>query len=139
MTIELTDPHPVEDACAILTSEALAFVEALHHRFADRRGELLTQRRIRQNEAATTGRLDLLCDTQEVRSSDWMVAPTSRLLDEEAQRLRSEVDPDHFERYYPRAHTLIADLCLKEEFVDFLTLPAYEMAIADANAQPIDD
>ena len=48
MTLELTDPHPIEGAEEILTPEALAFVEALHERFADRRDELLGARRARR-------------------------------------------------------------------------------------------
>jgi malate synthase len=52
-----------------------------------------------------------------------------RLLDEECARLRSEVEPKTFARYYEPARTLIADLCLSEDFVDFLTLPAYEQVI----------
>lgn len=51
----------------------------------------------------------------------------ARLLDEEADRLRAEVDPDRFERYYQPAKQLVADLCLTEDFVDFLTLPAYRL------------
>ncbi len=43
------------------------------------------------------------------------------------ERLRAQVDPDRFERYYVPAKQLIADLCLAEEFTDFLTLPAYEL------------
>ncbi|HYP45634.1 MAG TPA: malate synthase A [Propionibacteriaceae bacterium] len=50
----------------------------------------------------------------------------ARLLDEEAARLQGEVPPENFERYYQPAKKLIGDLCLSEDFVDFLTLPAYE-------------
>ncbi|WP_091182766.1 malate synthase A [Microlunatus flavus] len=75
MTLELTDPTPVARAEEILTPEALAFVEALHERFADRRDELLGARRARREEAARTGRLDFLPETREVRESDWQVAP----------------------------------------------------------------
>ncbi len=55
----------------------------------------------------------------------------ARLIDEEAERLRGEVDPERFERYYAPAQRLIADLCLGDEFTDFLTLPAYELVIAE--------
>jgi len=75
MTLELTDPHPIERAEEILTPEALAFVEALHERFADRRDELLAARGARREEAARTGRLDFLPATREVRESEWQVAP----------------------------------------------------------------
>ena len=53
----------------------------------------------------------------------------SRLLDEESERLRGEVAADDFERFYVPAKSLIAELCLDEAFVDFLTLPAYEKVI----------
>ncbi|MET1155223.1 malate synthase A [Arthrobacter sp.] len=51
------------------------------------------------------------------------------LLDEETERLRGEVDDDErFEKFYVPAAKLIADLTLGEgEFVEFLTLPAYEL------------
>ena len=34
---------------------------------------------------------------------------------------------EQFERYYVPAKKLIADLCCREDFTDFLTLPAYEL------------
>lgn len=51
----------------------------------------------------------------------------SRVLDEEVEKLRSEVSADDFEAYYRPAADLVGRLCLDEEFVDFLTLPAYEL------------
>jgi malate synthase len=56
----------------------------------------------------------------------------SRLLDEECERLRAEVPGDRFDRYYLPAKQLIADLCLGEDFIDFLTLPAYEWVVANS-------
>jgi malate synthase len=52
-----------------------------------------------------------------------------RILDEEIERLRAEVgDEATFAKYYQPAGKLIADLVLGEgPFVDFLTLPAYEL------------
>ena len=50
-----------------------------------------------------------------------------RLLAEETERLRSEVPEDMFARYYAPASQLIADISLAEDYVDFLTLPAYEL------------
>jgi malate synthase len=64
-----------------------------------------------------------LADTGEVVTAELV----SRILDEETEGLRSQVDPEQFERYYLPAKQLIADLCLSEDFTDFLTLPAYEM------------
>jgi malate synthase A len=51
----------------------------------------------------------------------------TRLLDEETERLRTEVDADSFARYYEPARRLIQDLCLSPDYVDFLTTPAYEL------------
>ncbi|MCC9197227.1 malate synthase A [Arthrobacter sp. zg-Y820] len=50
-----------------------------------------------------------------------------RILSEETERLRGEVSEDLFTRYYAPASQLIADISLAEEYVDFLTLPAYEL------------
>ncbi len=74
MTLELTDPHPVDRADEILTPEALAFVEKLHARFAGRRDELLAARQGRRGEAAAAGKLEFLPETRQVRESDWQVA-----------------------------------------------------------------
>jgi malate synthase len=64
-----------------------------------------------------------LADTGETVTAELV----SRLLDEEVERLRGEVPPEDFERYYQPAKKLISDLCLSDDFVDFLTLPAYEL------------
>ncbi len=74
MTLELTDPHPVDRADQILTPAALEFVEKLHGAFARRRDELLAARRIRRAEAAREGQLDFLPDTRHIRESEWQVA-----------------------------------------------------------------
>ncbi len=74
MTIDLTDPRPVERAEEILTPEALAFLEALHVRFAGRRDELLTARGQQREQAARSGRLDFRADTRDIREADWRVA-----------------------------------------------------------------
>ncbi|GLU90839.1 malate synthase A [Agromyces sp. NBRC 114283] len=75
MTIEITTPTDVEGGDEILSAEALAFVEALHHRFAARRLGLLAARGERRERAAASGRLDFLPETREVRESEWRVAP----------------------------------------------------------------
>ncbi|MFB9926383.1 malate synthase A [Amycolatopsis halotolerans] len=64
----------VERGDEILTPEALAFVAGLHDEYAARRDELLVARGKRREEARTTGRLDFLAETKEVRESDWQVA-----------------------------------------------------------------
>jgi malate synthase len=65
---------PVERGDEILTPEALAFLAGLHDAFAGRRDELLKARGKRREEARTTGRLDFLPETEEIREGDWQVA-----------------------------------------------------------------
>ncbi|KHK97641.1 malate synthase [Microbacterium mangrovi] len=64
-----------------------------------------------------------LDDTGEVVTRELV----SRVLSEEVERLRGEVDAERFERYYVPAAKLVSDICLDEEYTDFLTLPAYEL------------
>ena len=59
----------------VLTADALAFVAALHRRFAATRDDLLAARAARREEVARTGTLGLLPDTADVRAGDWQVAP----------------------------------------------------------------
>jgi malate synthase len=59
----------------ILTDGAVAFVAELHRRFGDRRDELLATRTQRRVEAARTGRLNFLPETDRIRRADWRVAP----------------------------------------------------------------
>ncbi|MBG6191075.1 malate synthase [Arthrobacter sp. CAN_A212] len=49
------------------------------------------------------------------------------ILAEETERLRGEVGEEAFARFYEPASRLIADICISEEYTDFLTLPAYEL------------
>jgi malate synthase len=65
----------------------------------------------------------VLSDTGNTVTPDLVKA----LLDEEVDRLRTEVDAETFARYYEPARDLIAEICLSEEYTDFLTLPAYEL------------
>jgi len=50
-----------------------------------------------------------------------------RILGEETERLRTEFGDEAFRRYYKPASDLIADICLSEDYTDFLTTPAYEL------------
>ncbi|MGF6822958.1 malate synthase [Microbacterium sp. ZKA21] len=50
-----------------------------------------------------------------------------QLLGEEVERLRGEVDAASFTAHYEPAAKLVRDLCLEDEYVDFLTTPAYEL------------
>ena len=58
----------------ILTPQALAFVADLQETFGPRRDELLARRVERRAEIASTGRLDFLPATKEIREADWTVA-----------------------------------------------------------------
>jgi malate synthase len=51
----------------------------------------------------------------------------SRILGEETERLRIEFGDEQFRLYYEPASKLIADICLSEDYTDFLTTPAYEL------------
>jgi malate synthase len=66
-------PSPASQA--VLTPEALAFVEKLEHEFGARRRELLSARVVRQKEIDAGHLPDFPAGTAGIRSSDWQVAP----------------------------------------------------------------
>ncbi|MGQ1840271.1 malate synthase A [Kocuria turfanensis] len=49
------------------------------------------------------------------------------ILEQQKEVLRGEIDAESFEKYFEPAARLVAELVLDEEYVDFLTLPAYEV------------
>jgi malate synthase len=49
------------------------------------------------------------------------------ILAEETHKLRAEVGEEAFGKFYQPASKLIGDLCLSEDYTDFLTIPAYEL------------
>src|SRR5215207_5180225 len=59
----------------VLTPDALAFVADLQRRFGPARDALLLQRADRRRAIATSGELDFLPETAEVRSDRWTVPP----------------------------------------------------------------
>ncbi len=67
----------------------------------------------------------VLSDTGDVVTKEF----AGQILNEQVQQLHTHVDKTTFARYYLPARDLIADLCLSEEFIDFLTIPAYEKVI----------
>ncbi|MFE5672253.1 malate synthase A [Agromyces sp. NPDC056523] len=76
MTIEIAGADGVAGGEEILADDALAFVEELHHRFGERRRQLLAARRSRRERIARgEERLDFLAETADVRSADWRVPP----------------------------------------------------------------
>lgn len=60
MSITHNTPGNIPAANEILSSDALAFVEALHEKFADRREELLGKRETARAKAADSGTMDFL-------------------------------------------------------------------------------
>ena len=50
------------------------------------------------------------------------------ILDEETAKLHGEVGDAAFAKYYKPASDLIEEICLSEDYADFLTTPAYELA-----------
>jgi malate synthase len=64
------------EAEAILSSEALAFLERLHRRFEPTRRDLLARRARRQTEFDAGALPAFLPETEGIRSSDWAVAET---------------------------------------------------------------
>ncbi len=67
---------PVSDAYAeILTPQAVAFLADLHRAFNSRRKQLLAARHERQQRLDAGEKPDFLPSTQEIRASEWTVAP----------------------------------------------------------------
>ncbi|MEA5453900.1 malate synthase A [Sinomonas sp. JGH33] len=93
MAITVTDTNPVERAEQILTDEALAFVEELHRRFGGERKARLEARKARRAEAATTGRLDFLPETAEIRAGDWKVAAAPEPLQDRRVEMTGPASP----------------------------------------------
>jgi malate synthase len=48
------------------------------------------------------------------------------VLDEESARIRQQVGGDYDTRQFKEARDLFEEVALADEFVDFLTLPAYD-------------
>ena len=93
MSITHTTPQNVAAADEILSDEALAFVEALHEKFADRREELLGKRETARAQAAKTGTMDFLPETREVREGDWKVAPAPEALQDRRVEMTGPASP----------------------------------------------
>lgn len=93
MTITHNTPQGLATAEEILSDEALAFVEALHEKFADRREELLEARETAREKAASTGSLDFLPETREVREGEWKVAPAPPALQDRRVEMTGPAAP----------------------------------------------
>ena len=76
----------------ILTAEALVFLEALHIRFNARRLDLL-QKRIERQARIDGGELpDFLPETENIRSSDWTIAPLPKDLQDRRVEITGPVE-----------------------------------------------
>ncbi len=71
----------------ILTPQALGFIANLQRLFATRRNEILQKRKEQQLEIDEGKRLDFLPETENIRRSDWRIAP----IPEELQDRRVEI------------------------------------------------
>jgi malate synthase len=58
-----------------------------------------------------------------------------RLLAEETEKLRSEVGEELFNRYYEPASRIVSEICLSDDYTDFLTTPAYEVLETEVSAR----
>ncbi|GAA1055248.1 malate synthase [Agromyces luteolus] len=92
MSIEILRVDGVSDD-DILTDDALAFVEELHHRFGARRRDLLAARRGRRERIARGEPLDFLAETREVRESDWRVPPPPAALADRRVEITGPASP----------------------------------------------
>ncbi|MEZ4786764.1 MAG: malate synthase A [Flavobacterium haoranii] len=76
----------------ILTEEALAFVEALHLKFNDRRLELLNKRNEQQKKFNSGELPSFLKETRAIRESEWTAAPIPEILLDRRVEITGPVD-----------------------------------------------
>ena len=93
MTIEIASDIEVPGGEEILTEEALAFVEELHHRFDPRRRDLLVARARRRERIAHGEHLDFLPETEEIRTGDWQVPPPPPALTDRRVEITGPASP----------------------------------------------
>ncbi|QXQ10295.1 malate synthase A [Paeniglutamicibacter sp. Y32M11] len=93
MSITLTHIPAVATADEILSTEALAFVLALHQKFGATRDELLEARTTARAKVATTGTLDFDAATADVRAGDWKVAPAPAALRDRRVEITGPASP----------------------------------------------
>ena len=76
----------------ILTPEAKAFLEHLHHKFNTRRKQLLQKRQERAKEIASGKLPNFLAETESIRQGDWQVAPIPADLQDRRVEITGPVD-----------------------------------------------
>jgi malate synthase len=113
----------------ILTPEALAFVAALQREFGAERSRLLAARE------GAPGRTDggtlpaFLPETQAVRDGDWQVVPAPAELQDRRVEITGPSRPQDGDQRggrFAEAREIFERVALGEDFVEFLTLPAYD-------------
>lgn len=77
----------------IFSSEAMAFVQELVERFADRRDELLKERAVRQKLFDAGIMPDFLKESQSMRDADWKVAPIPKDLQDRRVEITGPAEP----------------------------------------------
>ncbi|MCX2742390.1 malate synthase A [Mangrovivirga sp. M17] len=76
----------------LLTEDALEFVAALHRKFNNRRKELLEKRKQVQESIDNGKMLSFLPETENIRNSDWTVAPIPEDLQDRRTEITGPVD-----------------------------------------------
>lgn len=77
---------------AILTEEALEFLEKLHYKFDDRRKYLLEIRGYLQQQLNDGKKLDFLSETKKVRETAWEISPLPKDLQDRRVEITGPVD-----------------------------------------------
>ncbi|MFI6055011.1 malate synthase A [Streptomyces violascens] len=90
--LAIVDAEPLPRQDEVLTDAALAFVAELHRNFTGRRDELLTRRKDRRAEIASTSTLDFRPETAEIRAADWKVAPAPAALNDRRVEITGPTD-----------------------------------------------
>ncbi|KGP89961.1 malate synthase [Pontibacillus chungwhensis BH030062] len=76
----------------VLTPDALAFLEQLHHRFNTRRLELLTERKKLQQQLDQGAKPSFLKDSASIRETEWRIAPLPHDLQDRRVEITGPVD-----------------------------------------------
>ncbi|MGO1725714.1 MAG: malate synthase A [Glutamicibacter ardleyensis] len=93
MTISITRIPEVSGAQAILSAEALAFIEKLHEKFAGTRDELLEARGARRQQFSEARAIDFDPQTEAVRTGDWKVAEAPAALRDRRVEITGPASP----------------------------------------------
>jgi malate synthase len=90
--VEVTGPYG-DRYDEILTDQALALLGELHAQLADRRAELLANRRRRQSEISAGANFGFLPETKEIREdTSWRVAPPAEGLEDRRVEITGPTD-----------------------------------------------